>query len=139
MTGRFGQTWVETFNLAGYEEIEMECTSLEDAKAAIDAGANMIKMTMYPAKDGKIMAGSPDGLTLEETLDAVEDYIADQGCSPIRYHLVMIPQKQYLKYIDACMLELWPRFLEDRLLITCPEGLMLNRLKELYPELHFAE
>lgn len=139
VTGRFGQTWVETFNLAGYEEIEMECTSLEDAKAAIDAGANMIKMTMYPAKDGKIMAGSPDGLTLEETLDAVEDYIADQGCSPIRYHLVMIPQKQYLKYIDACMLELWPRFLEDRLLITCPEGLMLNRLKELYPELHFAE
>ena len=94
---------------------------------------------MYPSENGEILAGSQNGLTLKETLDAVEEYVSEQGCSPVRYHLVMIPQTQYLKYIDACMQELWPRFLEDRLLITCPEGLMLKRLKELYPELHLAE
>ena len=139
VTGRFGQTWVETFNLADYDEVEKQCSTLEEAKAAIDEGVNMIRMTMYPAKDDKILAGNPQGLTLAETLDAIEAYVAEQGCSPIRYHLEMIPQKQYLNYIDACMLELWPRFLEDRLLITCPAGQMLNRLKEVYPELHFAE
>lgn len=139
VTGRFGQTWVHTFDLTDYKEVEKNCTSLEEAKAAIDAGVNMIRMTMYPSENGEILAGSQNGLTLKETLDAVEKYVSEQGCSPVRYHLVMIPQTQYLKYIDACMQELWPRFLEDRLLITCPEGLMLKRLKELYPELHLAE
>ena len=50
---------------------EYRVSTEEEAKAAIDAGVNMIRMTMYPSENGEILAGSQNGLTLKETLDAV--------------------------------------------------------------------
>lgn len=139
VTGRFGQKWVHSFKLSDYEEKTKSCVSIEDAKAAVDEGVNMIHMTLHHGADGQVYAGSPEGETLAEVLDAVEAYTAEQGCSPIRYHLEFTQDKRYDKFIDAAMQELWPRFLGDRLLITCPEGLMKKFLMERFPEVYISD
>lgn len=139
VTGRFGQKWVKTFDLADYEEVEKVCHTLSDAKTAVDEGVNMLRMEVFSGQGGQVMVGNPEGEPLGEVLDGVEAYIKQQGCSPIRYHIEITPYKRYHELIDACMKELWPRYLGDRLLITCPEGLMKNFLKEMYPEVHVTD
>ena len=139
VTGRFGQKWVKTFNLADYPETEVECGSLNEAYVAVLKGVNMIHLKLYPGSESMVYVGSPEGEPLAEVLDGIEAYAAAQGCSPVRYHIEFTECKRYDKFIDNAMQNIWPRFFEDRLLITCPEGLMKNFLLERFPEVHVTD
>ena len=147
---RFGQKWMQAFNLEDYIEQHIACpagASVEEIKALVNRGANTIRFNAFVERNGDVKIGGKDGAMMGEVLDAVEGYVAESGRSQVRYNLVIdtahgreegktVPY--YHDYIDYLMVDLWPRYLGERLMVTGNDYRSLNHLAEKYPEVDIA-
>lgn len=147
VTPRFGKKWVQTFDLRGITLSEEECTaagdSLENVFAMVDRGVNTLKFDLYADMEGGVHICSADGPLLSELLDKVDEYTTEKGLSPRWFTFTFRTVKggeegktvpYYHDFVDACMNELWPRFLGDRLSVICPDSRAARHLTERYPE-----
>lgn len=143
----FGQKWVRNIDLTGSVEIQGICSdaSVKEAKDLIAKGVNTISLDLYADMEGNVTIA--DGTSLDEFINTIEAYTKEQGFSPIRYSFKMktvsgaeegktVPY--YHDFIDACMKVIWPKYLDDRMIMRGNDHRTLNFLKNKYPEVYVA-
>lgn len=147
---RFEEKWMQTFDLQDYVEVHgvsAAGSTADDMKKMVAKGVNAVKMDVVAGKYGDVTIGTNEGPKMLEVIDSIEEYIASSGRSRIRYNLLIdtahgkeegktVPY--YHDYVDYVMVDLWPRYLGDRLMITGDDYRSLNHLAEKYPEVDIA-
>jgi glycerophosphoryl diester phosphodiesterase len=148
---RFGQKWTETLDVAGYVEKHMCCyptdVTVENAATLVDKGATFLKFDVVTDINGKVTAGTKNGPTITELIDAVEEYVEKSRRSAVGFNLEMhtaagkeegktVPY--YHDHVDYIMADLWGRYMGQRLMVTGSDYRSLNHMNEKYPEVDLA-
>ena len=146
---RFGQKWMQTFDLSGQIEKHMSCkeATTDNFKVLVDNGATFLKLDLITDINGKVTVGTKNGPLMTEVLDGIEEYITKEGLSSVGFNLEIntaagkeegksVPY--YHAHADFVMADLWARYLGDRLMITGSDYRSLNHLNEKYPEVDLA-
>jgi glycerophosphoryl diester phosphodiesterase len=146
---RFGQKWMQTYDIAGHIEKHLGCseTTLENIKALVDEGAAFLKLDLVTDINGDVAVGTKDGPLMIEVLDVIDEYIKKEGRSSVGFNFEIntaagkeegktVPY--YHAHADYVMMDLWSRYMGDRLMITGSDYRSLNHLNEKYPEVDLA-
>lgn len=146
---RFGQKWMQTFDLTGHIEKHMGCSeaTLDNIKTLVDLGAKFLKLDLVTDMNGDVTVGTKDGPLMIEVLDVIDEYIKKEGRSPVGFNFEIntaagdeegksVPY--YHAHADFVMMDLWGRYMGDRLMITGSDYRSLNHLNEKYPEVDLA-
>ena len=146
---RFGQKWMQTFDLTCNIEKHMGCTeaTLDNLKALVNDGATFLKLDLVTDINGNVTVGTKDGPLMIEVLDAIDEHIKKEGRSSVGFNFEIntaagkeegksVPY--YHAHADFIMKDLWARYMGDRLMITGSDYRSLNHLNEKYPEVDLA-
>ena len=146
---RFGEKWMETFDLTGHIEKHLGCAdaTLDSIKTLVDNGATFLKLDLVTAINGDVTVGTKDGPLMIEVLDVIDEYINKEGRSSVGFNFEIhtdagaeegktVPY--YHDHANFVMMDLWTRFMGDRLMITGSDYRSLNHLNEKYPEVDLA-
>ena len=146
---RFGEKWMETFDLTGHIEKHLGCDdpTLDNIKGLVTEGATFINLDLYTDINGDVTIGSKNGPLMIEVLDVIDEYIEKEGLSPVGFNFdihtdAKAEEGKTIPYFhvhaDFVMMDLWARYMGDRLMITGSDYRSLNHLNEKYPEVDLA-
>ncbi|MBR5104564.1 MAG: calcineurin-like phosphoesterase C-terminal domain-containing protein [Bacteroidales bacterium] len=146
---RFGQKWMQTFDLTGNIEKHLGCSkaTLDNIKALVDNGAAFLKLDLVTDINGNVSVGTKDGPLMVEVIDLIDEYTQKEGRSSVGFNFEIntaagtqegktVPY--YHAHADFVMKDLWARYMGDRLMITGYDYRSLNHLNEKYPEVDLA-
>ena len=146
---RFGQKWMQTYDIAGHIEKHLGCSeaTLDNIKGLVDKGAAFLKLDLVTDINGDVAVGTKDGPLMIEVLDVIDEYIKKEGRSSVGFNFEIntaagkeegktVPY--YHAHADYVMMDLWSRYMGDRLMITGSDYRSLNHLNEKYPEVDLA-
>ena len=146
---RFGQKWMQTFDLTESIEKHLGCSeaTIDNIKSLVDAGATFLKLDLVTDINGDVTVGTKDGPLMIEVLDVIDEYIAKEGRSTVGFNFEIntaagkeegksVPY--FHAHADFVMMDLWARYMGDRLMITGSDYRSLNHLNEKYPEVDLA-